>query len=83
MLGNMKFISHVDKDISGYRQGYMVKTRNKFHISAYPCIDVKSVLHISSAHNKGRPTDTYIAQILHLSNFSIIKNLVYMYSIFI
>jgi hypothetical protein len=31
------------------------------------------VLHISSAHNKGGPTDINIAQILHLSNFFELK----------
>jgi hypothetical protein len=30
---------------------------------------VKSILPISSAHNKGEPTDINIAQILHVSNF--------------
>ena len=41
---------------------------------------VKSVLRISSAHNKGGPTDTNIAQILHLSNFFELKHtLVYIH----
>ena len=31
--------------------------------------DVKSILRIGSAHNKGGPTDINIAQISHLSNF--------------
>ena len=35
--------------------------------------DVKSVLRIGSAHNKGGPADINIAKILHLSNFSDIK----------
>jgi hypothetical protein len=35
--------------------------------------DVHSVLRISSAHNKGGPTDINIAQILHLSNFFELK----------
>ena len=34
---------------------------------------IKSVLRISSAHNKGGPTDINIAQILHLSNFFELK----------
>jgi hypothetical protein len=34
---------------------------------------VKSVLRISSAHNKGGPTYINIAQILHLSNFFELK----------
>ena len=34
---------------------------------------VKSVLRIGSAHNKGGPADLNIAQISHLSNFSVIK----------
>ena len=34
---------------------------------------VKSALRISSAHNKGGPTDINIAQILHLSNFFELK----------
>ena len=41
---------------------------------------VKSVLRISSAHNKGGPTDINIAQILHLSNFFELKRtLVYIH----
>ena len=40
---------------------------------------VKPVLPIGSAHNKGEPTDINIAQISHLSNFSDIKNLVYIH----
>ncbi len=32
--------------------------------------DVKSVLRIGSAHNKGGPADINIAQISHISNFS-------------
>ena len=41
---------------------------------------VKSVLRISSAHNKGGPTDINIAQILHLSNFFELKrSLVYIH----
>ncbi len=35
--------------------------------------EVKSVLRIGSAHNKGGPADINIAQISHLSNFSDIK----------
>ena len=35
--------------------------------------EVKFVLRVGSAHNKGGPADTNIAQILHLSNFSDIK----------
>ena len=35
--------------------------------------DVKSILRISSAHNKQGPADINIAQISHLSNFSDIK----------
>ncbi len=35
--------------------------------------DVKSVLRIGFAHNKGGPADINIAQISHLSNFSDIK----------
>ena len=42
MLGNMKLISCVDKDISLVRFTYswdiLVNIRNKFHISAHPCI---------------------------------------------
>ena len=34
---------------------------------------VKSVLRIGSAHNKGGPADINIAQISHLSNFSVIQ----------
>ena len=34
---------------------------------------VKSVQRIGSAHNKGGPADINIAQISHLSNFSVIK----------
>ena len=34
---------------------------------------VKSVLRIGSAHNKGGPADINIAQISHLSNFSVIN----------
>ena len=34
---------------------------------------VKSVLRISSAHNKGGPAEINIAQILHLSNFFELK----------
>ncbi len=34
---------------------------------------VKSVLRIGSAHNKGGPADINIAQISHLSNFSVNK----------
>jgi hypothetical protein len=38
------------------------------------------VLRISSAHNKGGPTDINIAQILHLSNFFELKRtLVYIH----
>ena len=33
--------------------------------------DVKSVLRIGSAHNKGGPADINIAKILHLSSFSL------------
>jgi predicted aldo/keto reductase-like oxidoreductase len=41
---------------------------------------VKSVLRISCAHNKGRPTDINIAQILHLTNFFELKrSLVYIH----
>jgi hypothetical protein len=41
---------------------------------------VKSVLRISSAHNKGGPTDINIAHILHLSNFFELKRtLVYIH----
>jgi hypothetical protein len=40
---------------------------------------VKSVLRISSAHNRGGPTDINIAQILHLSNFFELKRLVYIH----
>jgi hypothetical protein len=41
---------------------------------------VKSVLRISSAHNKGGPTEINIAQILHLSNFFELKRtLVYIH----
>jgi hypothetical protein len=41
---------------------------------------VKSVLRISSAHNKEEPTDINIAQILHLSNFFELKHtLVYIH----
>ncbi len=35
--------------------------------------DVKSVLRIGSAHNKGGPADINIAKISHLSSFSDIK----------
>jgi hypothetical protein len=42
--------------------------------------DVHSVLRISSAHNKGRPPDINIAQILHLSNFFELKHIVYINS---
>ena len=35
--------------------------------------DVKSVLRIGSAHNNGGLADINIAQISHLSNFSVIK----------
>ena len=42
---------------------------------------VKSVLRISSAHNKGGPTDINIAQILHLSNFFELKRRVYIHFI--
>jgi hypothetical protein len=35
---------------------------------------VKSVLRISSAHNKGGPAGINIAQILHLSNFFELKH---------
>ena len=41
---------------------------------------VKFVLRISSAHNKGGPTDINIAQTLHLSNFFELKrSLVYIH----
>ena len=41
---------------------------------------VKSVLRISSTHNKGGPTDIDIAHILHLSNFFELKRtLVYIH----
>ena len=33
----------------------------------------KSILHISSAHNKAGPADINIDQISHLSNFSVVK----------
>ena len=35
--------------------------------------EVKSALHISSAHHKGRPTNINIAKISHLLNFSDLK----------
>jgi hypothetical protein len=38
---------------------------------------VKSVLRISSAHNKGGLADINIAQVLHLSNFFELKRLIY------
>ena len=38
---------------------------------------VKSVLRIGSAHNKGGPADINIAQISHLSNFSVIKLIIW------
>ena len=42
----------------------------RHHIKSHFIKDhVKSVLRISSAHNKGGPTDTNIAQILHLQTF--------------
>jgi hypothetical protein len=41
--------------------------------------DVHSVLHISSAHNKGGPPDINMAQILHLSNFFELKRTVYIH----
>ena len=41
---------------------------------------VKSVLRISSAPNKGGPTDITIAQILHLSNFFKIETYSSLYS---
>jgi hypothetical protein len=42
--------------------------------------NVKSVLRISSAHNKGGPTDINIAEILHLSTFFELKRtLVYIH----
>ena len=40
---------------------------------------VKSVLRISSAHNKGGPADINIAQILHLSNFFELNCLLYIH----
>ena len=36
--------------------------------------EVKSVLRIDSAHNKGGPTDINIAKISYLSNLSDLKN---------
>jgi hypothetical protein len=41
--------------------------------------DVQSVLRISSAHNKGKPQDINIAQILYLSNFFELKRIVYIH----
>ena len=42
VLGNMKFISRVEQDISlvcfALSWDILVNTRNKFHISAHPCI---------------------------------------------
>jgi hypothetical protein len=40
---------------------------------------VKSVLSISSVHNKGEPPDINIAQILNLSNFFELKRRVYIH----
>ena len=40
---------------------------------------VHPVLCISSAHNKGGPSDINIAQILHLSNFFELKRTVYIH----
>ena len=45
---------------------YTIQKRLSF---TNPKDHVKSVLRISSAHNKGGPTDINIAQILNLSNF--------------
>ena len=39
LLGNVKFTSRVDKDIR-------FNTRNKFHISAHPCIIFCNFIHI-------------------------------------
>ena len=52
-----------------------------FNTSEYIIKDhVKSVLHISSAHNKGGPAGINIAQIFHLSNFVELKRtLVYIH----
>jgi hypothetical protein len=52
------------------------KCRRRYFVKDH----VKSVLRISSAHNKGGPTDINIAQILHLSNFFELKRtLVYIH----
>ena len=50
----------------------MDKILKKFEIVKFKG-EVKSVLCIGSAHNKGGPADINIAQISHLSNFSDIK----------
>ena len=47
MLGNMKFISRVEQDISLVRYPVQhVYTRNKFHISAHPCIILYLILNV-------------------------------------
>ena len=50
MLGNTKFISRVENDIALVRCAHSLdiifNTRNKFRISAHPCI-ILYILHIS------------------------------------
>ena len=50
MLGNMKFISRAEQDISLVRFAHswdiLFNTRNKFHISAQPCNILYLILHI-------------------------------------